>query len=101
MAKIPGPAKGQIDLTKGSLPILVALTLACMIAAAAYGVGSFVKGLMADNERAGEKFATIETDLKAIRSLIENGNFMRKSEFDAWCRNAEILNRGFKCGNIR
>jgi len=101
MAKLPGGNKGQIDLTKGSLPVLAALTLLCIVAASAYGVGSFVNDLVNDRDQAQEKFSNIDNELKAIRGLIENGNFMRKADFDLWCKNAEIINRGFKCGNTR
>lgn len=98
MAKLPGNRTGQIDLTKGSLPILAAISLLCMVAAAAYGVGSFVSTLWADKQAATAKFEKIDTELTSIRGLIEHGGFMRKSEFEIWCRNMEILNRGFKCG---
>ncbi len=101
MAKLPGSRTGQIDLTKGSLPVLAALTLLCFVAAAAYGVGSFISSLTTDKVQSAEKFVSIGEELKTIRGLIENGNFMRKAEFDLWCRNAEILNRGFKCGNTK
>lgn len=101
MVKAPGPHKGQVDLTKGSIPVLIAITLLCFVAAAAYGVGSFVQSLLTDKQQSQEKFQAIDGELKAIRGLIENGNFVRKSEFEAWCRNVEILNRGFKCGNIK
>jgi uncharacterized sodium:solute symporter family permease YidK len=96
----PGP-RGQLDLTKGSLPVLAALTLLCFVAAAAYGVGSFVNSLTTDKTNSAEKFQNINDELKAIRGLIENGNFLRRSDFDLWCRNAEIINRGFKCGNTK
>lgn len=101
MAKLSNKPNGSIDLTRGSLPVLAALTLVCVVAASAYGVGSFVSGLVNDKEQAQEKFASIDRQLGDIKGLIENGNFMRKSEFDLWCRNAEILNRGFKCGNTK
>lgn len=101
MAKLPGSPKGHIDLTKGSLPVLVALALLCFVASAAYGVGSFVSSLMNDKAQSAEKFLNISEELKAIRALMENGNFLRKADFDAWCRNAEIINRGFKCGNTK
>lgn len=101
MAKLPGSPKSQIDLTKGSLPILAALTLLCFVAASAYGVGSFISNLTSDRDQSREKFVAIDGELKTIRGLIENGNFVRKSEFDTWCRNAEIINRGFKCGNTK
>lgn len=101
MARLPNGDKAQIDLTKGSLPILAALTIVCFVAASAYGVGSFISNLTSDRDQGREKFIAIDMELKTIRGLIENGNFMRKSEFDLWCRNAEILNRGFKCGNTK
>lgn len=101
MAKLPGGKTGQIDLTKGSLPVLAALTLLCFVAASAYGVGSFISSLTIDKDQSREKFIAIDGELKAIRSLMENGNYVRKSEFEQWCRNAEIINRGFKCGNTK
>lgn len=101
MAKLPGKATSHIDLTKGSLPVLAALALICIVASAAYGVGSFVSSLSTQKDIATEKFEKIDKELTAIRGLIEGSNFMRKSDFDLWCKNAEILNRGFKCGNTR
>ena len=56
---------------------------------------------MNDKAQSAEKFLNISEELKAIRALMENGNFLRKADFDAWCRNAEIINRGFKCGNTK
>ena len=91
----------NLDLTKGSLPVLATITLLCMVAAAAYGVGGFVTSLVKDKQQSEQKFDEINLELKGIKSLIENGNFIRRSEFEAWCRNTETLNRGFKCGNIK
>ncbi len=93
--------KSDYDLTKGSLPVLATITLLCMVAAAAYGVGSFVNSLITDKQQAEKKFEEITLELKSIKGLIENGSYLRQSEFEQWCRNAEILNRGFKCGNIK
>mgnify|MGYP001590957851 FL=1 len=101
MAKLPGSPHGHVDLTKGSLPILVAIALLCFVASAAYGVGSFISTLLADKAQSVEKFANIGHELKAIRTLIENDNFVRRVEFDSWCRNTEIINKGFKCGNTK
>jgi hypothetical protein len=101
MAKIPGAPHTQIDLTKGSLPVLVAITLLCAVAASAYGVGSFVSSLLSDQTQANQKFQKIETELTAIRGLLQDGSFLKKSDFDLWCKNVEILNKGFRCGNIR
>ncbi len=92
---------GNLDLTKGSLPVLATITLLCMVAAAAYGVGGFVNSLVSDKQISEAKFEEIKRELSGIKGLIENGNFVRRSEFEQWCRNIEILNRGFKCGNIK
>lgn len=90
----------QIDLvTRGSIPVVVALSLMCLVAASAYGVGSFVNSLVTDKAAAQEKFANINQELTAIRELIEKGGFLRKADFLQWCRSAELLNQGFKCGN--
>jgi hypothetical protein len=101
MAKIPGAAHAHIDLTKGSLPVLVAIMLLCAVAASAYGVGSFVSNLLNDQTQANEKFEKIETELTTIRGLLQDGTVLRKADFELWCKNAEILNRGFKCGSIK
>lgn len=101
MVKAPSGARSQIDLSKGSLPIILAISITCAVAASAYGVGSFVANLVNDRDESVKKFTAIDIELKAIRGLIENGNFLRRSEFEAWCRNAEIINKGFKCGNTK
>ncbi len=93
--------QGNLDLTKGSLPVLATITLLCMVAAAAYGVGGFVNSLITDKQISSAKFEEIKQELSGIKGLIENGNFVRRNEFEQWCRNTEILNRGFKCGNIK
>lgn len=91
----------HIDLSKGSLPILtaIALLMACVIAS--YSVGGFVTSLTSQRDKDHEKFQNIDKELTVIRNLIENGDFIRKSSFELWCRNAEVLNRGFKCGNTK
>lgn len=91
----------SIDLSKGNLPIVIALALFALVGTSAYGVGNFVASLRSDNDRATEKFVKIDNDLTAIRSLIESGNFVRRADFELWCRNTEALNKGFKCGNIK
>lgn len=91
----------NIDLSKGNLPIVIALALFALVGTSAYGVGTFVASLKSDNDRATEKFSKIDNDLTAIRSLIESGNFVRRGDFELWCRNTEALNKGFKCGNIK
>ena|ERR1700752_2819242 len=101
MVKTPGPRAGQIDLSKGSVPIIVVISLICVIAASAYGVGSFIANLVNDRAESTNKFIAIDQELKAIRGLMENGNYMRRVDFEQWCRNAEIINRGFKCGNTK
>lgn len=91
----------NVDLSKGSLPIVIALALLAMVGASAYGIGNFVSSLKSENDRSTEKFTKIDGDLTAIRSLIESGNFVRRGEFELWCRNTEALNKNFKCGNIK
>lgn len=91
----------SLDLSKGSLPIVIALALLALVGTSAYGVGNFVASLKSENDRATEKFSKIDADLTAIRSLIESGNFVRRNDFELWCRNTEALNKGFKCGNIK
>lgn len=91
--------KQMVDLARGSIPIVLALSLMALVAASAYGVGSFVNSLVTDKQAAQEKFADINKELTSIRELIENGGFLRRGEFLQWCRNVELLNQGFKCGN--
>jgi len=90
-----------LDLSKGYLPIFVALALFGMVATGAYGIGQWVAVLKSENDRAGEKFKSIDAELTAIRTLIEGSGFVRRAEFELWCRNTEVLNKGFKCGNIK
>lgn len=90
-----------LDLSKGYLPIIAALGLFGMVAGSAYTIGQWVAVLKNDNDRAGEKFKNIDTELTAIRTLIEGSGFVRRIDFELWCRNTEALNRGFKCGNIK
>lgn len=97
MAKLPS----QVDLSKGGVPILLALALAALLMSGAYGIGNFVGELISDKEQAEVKFKKIDADLTKIRELMESGSFVRRADFELWCRNAEILNRGFKCGNIK
>lgn len=96
-AKKPVP----VDLSKGYLPIFAALALFGMVAGSAYTVGQWVAVLKSDNDRASEKFKNIDTELTAIRTLIEGSGFVRRIDFELWCRNTEALNKGFKCGNIK
>lgn len=93
--------KSPVDLSKGNLPILIALALLALVGTSAYGVGNFVQSLKSENDRSNERFSKIDADLTAIRSLIESGNFVRRADFELWCRNTEALNKGFKCGNIK
>lgn len=90
-----------VDISKGYLPIVVAMGMLALVAGGAYSVGQFAASLKSENDRANEKFAKIDSDLTAIRSLIEGGGFIRRTEFELWCRNTEVLNKGFKCGNIK
>lgn len=101
MAKLPSRVNGSIDLTKGSLPVLIVVSLLVLATGFAYGLGSFVTELRSQTEQDQRRFVNIDAELKTIRGLIENGQFVRKSEFDSWCRNAEIINKGFKCGNTK
>lgn len=99
--KVPTKISGSVDLSKGSLPVLIAVALVLVVASSAYGIGGFVSSLTADKRAAEERFINIGQELKQIRLILEGGTFVKKTEFDAWCRNAEALNRGFKCGSIK
>jgi hypothetical protein len=89
----------QWDLTKGTIPVVIVASLMGFIAFGSYQVSSIISSLRADKEAADVRFAGIERDLAAIRTLLEKSNYITPAEFIAWCAVTEALNKGWKCGS--
>lgn len=89
----------NFDLTKGYIPVVIVASLMCFIAWASYQTSAIIGSLQADKEAANLRFAGIERDLQAIRTLLEKSDYVTPAEFKSWCAVTEALNKGWKCGD--
>lgn len=91
--------KPQIDLSKGTIPVVIVASLIAFIAFASYQISAVISSLRFDKEAADTRFSGIERDLGAIRNLLEKSDYVAPTEFKAWCAVTEALNKGWKCGD--
>lgn len=94
----------EIDLSKGVIPILVALTLLAFVASASFAVGSVFAGFQRDSDQFRVELTGIKTDLASIKQQVQQlvGQYpmadrWSRTDQARWCWAAERLNASWKC----
>ncbi len=90
-------AQFALDLSRGSLPVILVCTMLAAVAVGAYNIGSIINQMQTDKRGTDEKFTSIDVELKTIRGLLQGSGFLTENNFDRWCRLSETLNKGWKC----
>lgn len=90
----------SMDLSKGSIPVLIVASLLVFMSYAAYQLGGKVEGFKAESVSVNARFLGIERDISKIRELLERTGYVKPREFKSWCAVTESINKGWKCGDI-
>lgn len=90
----------NVDLTKGSIPVIIVASLLVFMAWAGYSIGGKVNKFETESALTNARFASFERDLAKIREILERNVYIKPREFKSWCAVTESINKGWKCGDI-